>query len=156
MNRAATRSSTSSYGAAPSSSSRASRWKRLAGAFVFVPPGVKRTAFAAEAGTTVVAFGGTPGEKYEPHGWEFWAPVAHLYEEGKYAELADRLREVVEEHPGYGDLFYNLAGYESLVERTARSSTLVARSNCYPNGRGRSRRTTRTSTRFATSLRSRN
>jgi len=88
-----------------------------AGTFVFVPPGVKRTAFAEASGTTILAFGGTPGEKYEPHGWELWAPLAHLYEAGEYAELADRLREVVAEHPGYADLFYNLACCESLAGR---------------------------------------
>src|SRR5688500_9177071 len=43
-----------------------------AGTFVFARPGVKRTAFAEEPGTTIVAVGGTPGEAYEPHGWELW------------------------------------------------------------------------------------
>src|SRR6266702_4140956 len=33
-----------------------------AGTFVFAPPAVKRTAFAEEPGTTVVALGGTPGK----------------------------------------------------------------------------------------------
>ena len=40
-----------------------------AGAFVFVRPGVKRTAFAEEPDTTIIAVGGTPGEAYEPDGW---------------------------------------------------------------------------------------
>jgi hypothetical protein len=43
------------------------------GTFVFVPPAVKRTAFAEEAGTTLVAIGGIPGKPYEPRGWEIWA-----------------------------------------------------------------------------------
>jgi tetratricopeptide (TPR) repeat protein len=89
-----------------------------AGTFVFARPTVKRTAFAEEPGTTIVALGGTPGEAYESHGWEFWAPLRHLYDAGEYAELADRLREVVEEHPEYADLFYNLACCESLAGRT--------------------------------------
>ena len=89
-----------------------------AGALVVARPGVKRTAFAEEPQTTIVALGGTPGEKYEPHGWEFWAPMAHLYESGEYAELADRLNDVVAEHPEYPDLFYNLACCESLAGRT--------------------------------------
>jgi tetratricopeptide (TPR) repeat protein len=88
-----------------------------AGTFVFASPGVKRTAFAEEPETTVVAFGGTPGEAFEPHGWDLWAPLRHLYEAGEYAELADRLRDVVEEHPEYADLFYNLACCESLAGR---------------------------------------
>ncbi len=55
------------------------------GSFVFAGPGVKRTAFAEEAGTTVVAVGGTPGKAYEPDGWEIWAPLRPLYEAGDYA-----------------------------------------------------------------------
>ena len=118
MSRAATRSSTSSCRAAPCSSSTASGWTRLPAPSSFARPGVKRTAFAEEPETTILALGGTPGEKYEPHGWEFWAPMAHLYESGEYAELADRLGEVVAEHPEYADLFYNLACCESLAGRT--------------------------------------
>ncbi len=61
-----------------------------AGSFVFARPGVKRTAFAEEPGTTVVALGGTPGKAYAPDGWEIWAPLHPLYEAGEYAEAADR------------------------------------------------------------------
>ena len=90
-----------------------------AGTFVFVRPGVKRTAFAEEPGTTIVALGGTPGKAYEPSGWESWAPLHPLYEAGKYAEAADRGRELVEAHPEYAGLFYNLACCESLAGRKA-------------------------------------
>jgi Tfp pilus assembly protein PilF len=44
--------------------------------------------------------------------------MAHLYESGEFGELADRLGEVVAEHPEYADLFYNLACCESLAGRT--------------------------------------
>jgi len=87
------------------------------GTFLFVPPGVKRTAFAEEAGTTIVALGGTPGQAYEPDGWELWAPIAPLYREGKYAEAADAARAVVEANPQYAALAYNLACCESLAGR---------------------------------------
>jgi tetratricopeptide (TPR) repeat protein len=90
-----------------------------AGTFVYAPPGVKRTAFAQEPGTTIVALGGTPGKAYEVFGWEIWAPLNHLYEEGKYAEAADRGREVVEANPEYVGPLYNLACCESLAGRTA-------------------------------------
>src|SRR5579862_1470120 len=43
---------------------------------VFVRPGVRRTAFAEEPGTTIIALGGTPGKAYEPTGYEIWAPLA--------------------------------------------------------------------------------
>jgi tetratricopeptide (TPR) repeat protein len=89
-----------------------------AGTLVFARPGVKRTAVAEEPETTIIALGGTPGKAYEPHGWELWAPLRPLYEAGEYAEAADRLRVVVEAHPQYADLFYNLACCESLAGRT--------------------------------------
>ncbi len=90
-----------------------------AGTFVFVPPGVKRTAFAEEPETTVIALGGTPGEAYEPDGWELWAPLNILYEAGEYAEAADRGRELVKAHPQYAGLLFNLACCESLAGRAA-------------------------------------
>jgi hypothetical protein len=88
-----------------------------AGTLVFAHPGVKRTAFAEEPGTTIIALGGTPGKAYEPHGWELWAPLNPLYEKGEYAEVADRGRVLVEAHPHYADLFYNVACCESLAGR---------------------------------------
>jgi tetratricopeptide (TPR) repeat protein len=90
-----------------------------AGTFVSVSPGVKRTAFAEEPETTIIAVGGTPGKAYEPNGWELWAPLRPLYEAGEYAEVADRLRPLVEANPQYAELFYNLACCESLAGRTA-------------------------------------
>ena len=90
-----------------------------AGTMVFARPGVKRTAFAEDAGTTIVAIGGTPGEVYEPSGFEVWLPINALYEAGKYAEAADRGRELIEQHPEYAGLLYNVACCESLAGRTA-------------------------------------
>jgi tetratricopeptide (TPR) repeat protein len=89
-----------------------------AGTLVFARPGVKRTAFAEEPETTIIALGGTPGKAYEPHGWELWAPLRPLYEAGEYGEAADRGRALVEAHPQYADLFYNVACCESLAGRT--------------------------------------
>jgi tetratricopeptide (TPR) repeat protein len=88
-----------------------------AGTLVFASPGVKRTAFAEEPETTIIAIGGTPGKAYEPSGWELWAPVRVFYDAGEYAEAADRLGEVVEAHPQYPELLYNLACCESLAGR---------------------------------------
>ena len=89
-----------------------------AGTFVFARPGVKRTALAEEPETTIIALGGTPGKTYEPHGWELWGPIRPLYEAGEYAEAADRGRALVEAHPQYADLLYNVACCESLAGRT--------------------------------------
>ena len=90
-----------------------------AGTFVFADPGVKRTAFAEEPGTTLIALGGTPGQAFEPNGWEVWAPIHALYLDGKYAEAADRGVGVIEANPEYADVAYNVACCESLAGRTA-------------------------------------
>jgi mannose-6-phosphate isomerase-like protein (cupin superfamily) len=89
-----------------------------AGTFVFARPGVRRTAFAEEPGTTIIAVGGVPGEAYDPDGWEIWAPLRPLYEAGEYAAVADRGRELIESNPQYADPLYNLACCESLAGRT--------------------------------------
>jgi tetratricopeptide (TPR) repeat protein len=86
-----------------------------AGTFVFVHPGVKRTAFGVEPDTTIIAMGGVPGKPYEPGGWELFAPVRPLYEAGEYAEAADRGRQLLADDPPYADLFYNVACCESLA-----------------------------------------
>jgi tetratricopeptide (TPR) repeat protein len=90
-----------------------------AGTFVFVPRGVKRTAFGEEPGTTVLVVGGSPGTAYVPTGYEFWAPLVPLYEAGKYAEAADRGQEILEAHPEYPTPLYNVACCESLAGRKA-------------------------------------
>jgi tetratricopeptide (TPR) repeat protein len=93
-----------------------------AGTLVFVRPGVKRTAFAEEAETSILALGATPGRAYVPDGWEIWEQA---YDAGEYAEAADRMREVLDAHPEYAAqppyaaLFYNVACIESLAGRRA-------------------------------------
>ncbi|HSB39901.1 MAG TPA: tetratricopeptide repeat protein [Gaiellaceae bacterium] len=89
------------------------------GTLVFARPGVKRTAFAEEPGTTVVAVGGTPGQAYQAVGWEIWAQVRPLYESGDYAEAAERARGLAAAHPEYPALLYNLACCESLAGQKA-------------------------------------
>jgi hypothetical protein len=85
---------------------------------VFVRPDVKRTAFAEEPGTTIIALGGRPGHVYQPTGFEIWAPLAPLYHAGDYAAAADRGRELIDAHPEYLTLLYNVACCESLAGRT--------------------------------------
>ena len=63
-----------------------------AGTFVFVPPAVTRTAFAAEPGTTIVAVGATPGRPYRPVGWELWAQLRPLYEAGDFEAVVEQGR----------------------------------------------------------------
>ncbi len=90
-----------------------------AGTYVFVSPESKRTAFAEEPETTILAAGATPGQTYTAGGWELWAPVNPLYLAGRYEEAADRGRELVEANPGYSNPLYNTACCEALAGRPA-------------------------------------
>jgi tetratricopeptide (TPR) repeat protein len=90
-----------------------------AGTLVFAPPRTRRMATAKEQGTTIIALEGTPGQAYEPRGWELWAPLAPLYAAGEYAEAADRLRALVASTPQYPMLFFNLACCQSLSGQTS-------------------------------------
>ena len=91
-----------------------------AGTFVFVRPGVNRTAFAEEPETTIIALGGTRGKPYEPTGFEIWAPVGALYRAGEYAEAADRGEDLIKANPDCPTLLlYNVACCESLAGRPA-------------------------------------
>ena len=126
-----------------------------AGSLVFVERGVKRTAFAEEPGTTLIALGGTPGEVYEPSGYEFWAPVAPLYQAGEYAEAAAKGREVLVAHPEFPVLVYNVACCEASRGRQPRRSNTSAWQSSARNGSASSPRATPTSILFATTPRSR-
>jgi hypothetical protein len=90
-----------------------------AGTFVFAQPGVRRTAYAEEPGTTILVTGAKPGEAYRPTNWELWAPAGQLYQEGRYGEAADLAASLVADHPESPDLLYNLACCESLAGRKA-------------------------------------
>jgi hypothetical protein len=55
-------------------------------------------------------------QRYAP---ELWDPVRPLYDAGRYAEAADKGRELIEAYPGQAYLYYNVACCESLASRTA-------------------------------------
>jgi hypothetical protein len=84
------------------------------GTLVFVRPDLRRTAFAEEAGTTLLAIGAAAGQAYEPGGWEVWAPLNALYQAGDYAAVAQQGREPIEQS-GYPLPLYNLACCEALA-----------------------------------------
>lgn len=86
------------------------------GTLVYVPAGPnRRTAFAEEAGTTVIAVGATRGKAFEVHGWEFWGPLYDMYVAGDYEGVIAKGREPIEANPQYGMPLYNLACVESLA-----------------------------------------
>jgi tetratricopeptide (TPR) repeat protein len=86
------------------------------GTLVYVPAGpTRRTAFAEEAGTMVLAVGATRGKAFEVHGWEFWGPLHDLYAAGDYEGVIANGGETIEANPQYSMPLYNLACAESLA-----------------------------------------
>ena len=94
-----------------------------AGTYVFVPdPGSHRHAVAAEAGTTVLSFGGPP--TFEPSAWE-WAFRAGPLIRSDPSAARRILAEGLEAHPESGSLYYNLACLEAVSgEREAALAAL--------------------------------
>jgi hypothetical protein len=89
------------------------------GTLVYTPGGTRRTAVATEPATTILAFDGAPGKAYDATGWELWAPLRPLYDQGEHAELQARLNDLIAANPQYPMLVYNLACSESLSGHTA-------------------------------------
>ncbi len=90
-----------------------------AGTLVFVEPGLKRTAFAEEPNTTLLAVGAVAGHAYKVHGWDIWGPVQPLYQAGEYAQAAERLDVALAHDAPYWGVQYNAACVYSLAGRPA-------------------------------------
>jgi mannose-6-phosphate isomerase-like protein (cupin superfamily) len=89
-----------------------------AGTLVFVDrPAAQRKAVAAEAGTTVLAIGATPGEAYIPLGWEWSSEAFPHFESGESERAYELLAAADEEHPDSPSVLYNLACAEALTGR---------------------------------------
>jgi tetratricopeptide (TPR) repeat protein len=89
-----------------------------AGTLVFVRPGTRRGAVAAEDGTTVLAVGAKRGEAYEPSRWEI-AFAAYGYRRTGDAERGRRmLEEAVAERPDEWQGHYHLACFAALDGRS--------------------------------------
>jgi tetratricopeptide (TPR) repeat protein len=87
-----------------------------AGTLVFIrDPDVRRSAKAAEPGTTVLAIGGKPGEPYEVSAWELWFAAEPYRRSRDYAKAVEVVSEGLAEHPDHPGLLYNLACYEALA-----------------------------------------
>jgi hypothetical protein len=87
------------------------------GTLVFVRPGVRRTAFAEEPDTTILVVGGTPGEPFEPDGWELLTPLTGVLAAEEYGEAATRIEGLLAAHPDLPLLLYVLAYCESRTGR---------------------------------------
>jgi tetratricopeptide (TPR) repeat protein len=89
-----------------------------AGTLVFVgEPAVGRGAVAREAGTTVLAVGGAPGEPYRISPWEYAFAAYSFHRTGEYERGAEHLRAGLDRYPRSWSLLFNLACYESLLGR---------------------------------------
>ena len=88
------------------------------GTLVFVEPEAKRSAVAKEEATTILAVGAPAGRAYKTSGWELWSHLRPKFETGDYETVIEELERLVEEHPQYAALSYNLACAESLAGRT--------------------------------------
>lgn len=87
-----------------------------AGTFVFVrDPAAKRSAVATEAGTTIVAVGGRPGEAFTPSPWERNAPVLAYFGTREYDKAIEALEKLLAETPEDATVHYNLACAKSLT-----------------------------------------
>ncbi|HEY6962297.1 MAG TPA: tetratricopeptide repeat protein [Gaiellaceae bacterium] len=100
-----------------------------AGTLVFVEPGQKRTAFAEEPGTTLLAVGSVAGRGYRIHGWDIWGPIQPLYQAGEYAEAAERLDAALADDPPFWGVHYNAACIYSLSGRPADAVTHLRRAH---------------------------
>jgi tetratricopeptide (TPR) repeat protein len=86
-----------------------------AGTIVFVRErSVKRGAFAEEAGTTVLALGGTPGEAFQVSPWEYYFAAIPAFRDKDYAQGIQLVREGLERYPDNPSVLYTLACLESL------------------------------------------
>ena len=86
-----------------------------AGTLVFVPPRVMRTARAEEAGTIVLAIGGTVGQPFVAHGWDTYAVADALRRSGRLEEGRAVLRRAMADSTGFWALPYNAACWEALA-----------------------------------------
>ncbi len=126
-----------------------------AGTFVFARSGVKRTAFAEESATTIVAIGGTPGKAHVPFGWELWAPLRPRTSRESTPRLLTADSSCAKPTPSTPGSSTTLPAVRaSRGAAPKRSSTSVSRSTG-ANRPGRSPPVTQTSIRSATNTRSR-
>lgn len=89
-----------------------------AGTFVFIrDPEVRRRAVAKEAGSTILAIGGRPGEPFKESGWEYSFAATPYVEAGDYERAVAVASEALDRHSDDPGLLYNVACYEALAGR---------------------------------------
>lgn len=97
-----------------------------AGTFVAVPPAVRRGAVANEAGTTIVVFGGKPGEPFTVSGWEASFAAFAYQRAGEPERALAAMRDGYREDDWASN--YNLACLLALQGETDEAFEKLARS----------------------------
>jgi tetratricopeptide (TPR) repeat protein len=86
-----------------------------AGTLVFVPPGVFRTAVAADDGTIVFVVGGSPGEAFNGGGWDSFALADTYRQAGRLDEARAIVEQLIAEEPDFWATTYNAGCLEALA-----------------------------------------
>ena len=84
-----------------------------AGTIVFVRPGTKRGAVAAEDDTAVLAVGAKPGVVFEPSRWEDIFVATSYADQGEVERARDLIAQTLNRHPDDWQGFYNAACVEA-------------------------------------------
>ncbi len=91
------------------------------GTLVFLDdPAQQRSAVAREAGTTVLAIGGVPGQ-HDVSAWEYLFATLPAREAGDYDTVRTMLEESIAERPDLPALHYDLACIEALAGNRERA-----------------------------------
>jgi quercetin dioxygenase-like cupin family protein len=97
-----------------------------AGTYVFVPdPASQRHAVAAEAGTTVLSFGGPPS--FAPSAWEWVFRAAGHRKLGDLTRAGAEIEEGLALHPESGGMYYELACLEATSGNAEEALAALAR-----------------------------
>jgi len=89
-----------------------------AGTFVSIRvPEIRRHAVAREAGSTVLAIGGRPGEPFRESGWEYTLMARQHAAAGDPARAVEVMRDGLERYANDAAFVYNLACFEALAGR---------------------------------------
>ncbi len=83
------------------------------GTLVFVRPGTRRGAVAAEDETAILAIGAKPGVVFEPSPWENIFVAFSYVDVGDYERAREAMREAVAGHPDAWQGYYNFACLEA-------------------------------------------
>ena len=84
-----------------------------AGTIVFVRPGTKRGAIAAEDGTAVLAVGAKPGVVFEPSPWEDIFVANSYAEAGNLEGARELMAQTLAQHPDAWQGYFNAACLEA-------------------------------------------